>query len=68
MPRLRTIACPHCGHLVRKRDVTCEQCGAETPQSQRKTLIGIVGFIVVALAIVWAYFQVTGVAQHLQHP
>jgi len=67
MPRQRTIACTHCGHLVRKRDETCEQCGAETPQSRRKLLIGVIGFLVVALVVTWGYFQITGVSEHLLH-
>lgn len=56
MPR-RTISCPNCGFLQRKRVDTCKRCGVETEQSNRRTNAYLfrIGFSVLVALGFYAY-------------
>ena len=58
MPR-RTISCPNCGFLQRKRDDTCERCGVQTEQSKRRTNAYLlrIGFSVLVALGFYAYMS-----------
>lgn len=59
MPRHRTIACDHCGHLLLKRDIACEVCGRMTRRERNLWIAKAlqIGLILLVGAVV--YFKVT---------
>lgn len=61
MPSRRTIACVECGFLVRKRDINCERCGADTPQEKRRLKVGLISLAVMAIVLAggWSYLKHT---------
>ena len=58
MPRRRTIACDHCGHMLLKRDNECEVCGRIT---SRELILGIAKVVQIGVALIvfaFMYFKV----------
>lgn len=62
MPRYRTIACDHCGHMLLKRDTECEACGRMTRRERNLWLAKAVQIGVVLVAFAFIYFKVKGLA------
>lgn len=58
MPRYRTIACDHCGHLLLKRDIECEGCGRMTRRERNLWIAKLlqIGFILLVGTVM--YFKV----------
>lgn len=59
MPRYRSIACDHCGHLLLKRDTECEVCGRMTRREQHLWLAKTVqiGFVLLVAGIMYYKVQ-----------
>jgi hypothetical protein len=55
MPRYRTIACDHCGHLLLKRDTECEVCGRMTRRERQLWIAKAVQLGVILLVTAFAY-------------
>lgn len=62
MPRYRTIACDHCGHMLLKRDAECEVCGHMTRRERTLWILKVVQIGVVVVAFGFIYFKVRGLA------
>lgn len=62
MPRYRSIACDHCGHLLLKRDTECEVCGRMTRRERSLWIAKAVqiGFVLLAAGVM--YFRLKGLA------
>lgn len=58
MPRYRTIACDHCGHLVRKRDTECEVCGRMTRRERNLWIAKGVQIGLVLIVGATMYFKI----------
>lgn len=57
----RTISCPKCGFMQRKRDETCERCGTETDHSKRRTITYLFRICLSLLVAVGFYFYMSRV-------
>ena len=62
MPRYRTIACEHCGHLLLKRDEYCEVCGRMTRRERMLWTVKVLHVVVVILAAAFVYWTLNGLA------
>ena len=62
MPRYRTIACDHCGHLLLKRDAECEVCGRMTRREWNRWIARAIqlGVMLVGFAFVYAKLKGLG--------
>ena len=62
MPRRRTIACDHCGHMLLKRDTECEACGRMTRRERRLWIAKALQIGLVLLVVAFVYFKLKGLA------
>lgn len=62
MPRYRTIACDHCGHLLLKSDIECEVCGSMTKRERNRWLAKAVqlGIMLIGFAFIYARLKGLG--------
>lgn len=60
MPRYRTIACDHCGHMLLKRDTECEVCGRMTRRERNLWIAKTVQIVVIVLVAAFVYFKLKG--------
>jgi hypothetical protein len=60
MPRYRTIACDHCGHMLLKRDTECEVCGCTTRRGRRLGVAKAVQLGIVLAAAIVIYATIKG--------
>jgi len=60
MPRYRTIACEHCGHMLLKRDIECEVCGSMTRRERNRWITKMVQIGVILLVAAFVYFKLKG--------
>jgi ribosomal protein L37E len=60
MPRYRTIACEHCGHLLLKRDEYCEACGCMTRRERILWAAKALQIAAMLVAICFVYWEVSG--------
>lgn len=62
MPRYRTIACDHCGHMLLKRDTDCEVCGRMTRRERNLWIAKAVQIGIVLIVFAFIYLKVEGLA------
>lgn len=62
MPRYRTIACDHCGHMLLKRDTDCEVCGRMTRRERNLWIAKAVQIGIVLIVFAFIYLKVKGLA------
>lgn len=60
MPRYRTIACDHCGHMLLKRNEYCEVCGSMTRRERNLWIAKTVQIAVVLVTFTFIYFKIKG--------
>jgi ribosomal protein L37E len=58
MPRRRTIACDHCGHMLLKRDEYCEACERMTRRERRLWMAKAFQLAVVLGVSAFMYFRI----------
>lgn len=62
MPRYRTIACDHCGHMLLKRDTDCEVCGHMTRRERNLWVAKAAQIGIVLVVFAFIYLKVKGLA------
>jgi len=62
VPRRRTIACDHCGHLQLKRDTECDVCGRITRRERSRWIAKAIQIGVVLVVAAAMYAKIKGLA------
>jgi hypothetical protein len=57
MPRYRTIACDHCGHLLLKTDTECEVCARMTRRERNLWIAKGIQIGIVLIVAAFIYFR-----------
>jgi len=64
MPRYRTIACDHCGHMLLKRHSECEACGCMTRRGKRLFVAKAIQIGIFLVASAWVFLTIKGLGPH----